>query len=476
MRYAELAARGAGASARLVPRRRRLSAPGAAHNWCENIKFSHKHWATPETLQELQAAVVAAASVRVLGSGHSFSAVCDSEDTLVSLAFMRDVLGVTVVDEDAMFVSVEGGATLGDVVRHLAPRGFALKNIPSLPHVTVAGALATATHGTGLRPGLEGGMPSACREIEFVTADGSLARYARGDAAFGASVVHLGALGVVSRVALDVVPSYEVEQRVYEEVDLDLFLPRFEEVARAVDSLTVGINFGQQAALLWMRYFDRPDGRGTPPPPPADALLGGRLRAAAIPFYESAGEVRGTRRGAWHDVPSFFMEGMRETNMPNVAMQSEYFVPLGRASEALHAVRRVASAWPGWPASEARAELHAGVPVFHCEVRAIAADGLAGACPFGDRDSVSIHFTWGGWEHRERILQMVAELEAALRPFGPRPHFGKLNTLRADEIGAAYGGARLDAFRERCAAHDPRGKFRNPLLRSQIWGEGEFGY
>ena len=266
MRYAELAARGAGASARLVPRRRRLSAPGAAHNWCENIKFSLKHWATPETLQELQAAVVAAASVRVLGSGHSFSAVCDSEDTLVSLAFMRDVLGVTVVDEDAMFVSVEGGAPLGDVVRHLAPRGFALKNIPSLPHVTVAGALATATHGTGLRPGLEGGMPSACREIEFVTADGSLARYARGDAAFGASVVHLGALGVVSRVALDVVPSYGVGQRVYEEVDLDLFLPRFEEVARGVDSLTVGINFGQQAALLWMRYFDRPDGRGTPPP------------------------------------------------------------------------------------------------------------------------------------------------------------------------------------------------------------------
>lgn len=455
------------------------AAPGQRSNWCENVPLAHRAFAAPESVPELQDMTRDASRLRVLGSGHSFSSLCRSEDTLVSLAFMRNILEIEVRSETDCIVHVEGGATLGDVVRHLAPRGFALRNIPSLPHVTVAGALATATHGSGLQSGAEGGLPSMCQAIEFVAADGELVAYERGrDAEFAAAVVHLGALGPVSRVALACVPAFEVVQHVYGGVDLDEMLPRFEELARSVDSLTVGANLGagggRGAGMLWMRYFDRADGRGTPPPPaPPPTLLGGALRHEPVPFYESQLGVPATRTGPWHDVPSFFMDGMRDVNMPRVACQSEYFVPLGRAAEALHAAREVARRWPGWPASEAWADMNREVPVFHCELRAIPRDQLSGMSPFAARDSCSIHFTWGGWEHAPRIRHMVAELEAAIKPFGALPHLGKLNFFSSAELRAAYPAGAVDEFTALARSHDPNGKFFNALLRAQLLGEGE---
>ncbi|KAL3933754.1 MAG: hypothetical protein SGPRY_000149 [Prymnesium sp.] len=303
--------------------RRRQTAPGAASNWAENVAFSHTAFRCPETVNELQDVVAAADKLRVLGSGHSFSSLCRTDDTMVSLAFMRNVLGVEVGETDM--------ATLGDVIKYLAPRGFALKNIPSLPHITIAGALATATHGSGLQPGAEAGLPSMCNAIEFVTHDGNLVAYERGQPgtspSFSSAVVHLGALGVVSRVSLDVVPSFTVDQRVYTDVNLDILFANFEDVARSVDSLTVGINFGVQKGMLWMRYFEREDGLGTPPPQPSEALCeqlltsGAKLRMEPVPFYESQRGVKATRRGPWHDVPSFFMDDGVEVNMPRVALQ-----------------------------------------------------------------------------------------------------------------------------------------------------------
>lgn len=436
-----------------------MSAPGASRNWCENVAFHHERFAAPETLEDVQSAVAAATALRALGSGHSFSALCRSEGTLLSLAYMRQ-LTIDVVDEEDISVRCDGGATVGDVVKALAARGMALRNVPSLPHVTVAGALATSTHGSGVGPRAPGSLAAACRAIDFVTADGSVASYARGDADFAAAVVHLGALGVVSSVTLDVVPEYAVDQRVYEDVPVDAIVPRLGELAASVDSLTVGLNLGAGTGLLWLRYFEG----GVPPPEKAFEFLGGRLRARPVPFYESAEGVKATCETPWHDAPSFFMDGLREVNMPHVACQSEYFVPLEDASAALAAVSGVAAKWPGWPTDEA--DLSADVPVFHCELRAVGRDGLAGLAPFGDRDTLSIHFTWGPWAHRTQILGMIFSLEAALLPFAPRPHFGKLNMMRA--IG--YPAAAVDAFRGLADRHDPAGKFRNALVRRQVWG------
>ena len=446
--------------------RRLAGAPGASLNWCENVAFTHNRWAAPSDLAELRQVVSSASRLRVLGSGHSFSALCCSEETMVSLAFMNNILEVEIRDENDMRVHIEGGATIGDVVKYLAPRGFALKNIPSLPHITVAGGLATATHGSGMKAGMEAGLPSMCCELEFILHDGETRRYRRGeDEEFPAAVVSLGALGPVSRIALDVVPSYTVDQRVYESVPLDPLFDHLHELAYAVDSLTLGINFGTDTALVWNRYFEG----GTAAPPLETELLGGKLRRKPVPFYESQVGVPSTCVGPWHDVPSFFMDEGREVNMPKVDLQSEYFVPLEEAVEALEAVRRVASRWPSWPSSESWEVLNSGeISVFHCEVRVIPRDNLSGLSPFADQDSLSIHFTWGDWSHEAAIKIMITELEQVLRPFRVRPHFGKLNFLSVEDLRAAYPAGNMDAFLALCHEHDPHGKFQNALFERQV--------
>lgn len=166
------------------------------------------------------------------------------------MAFMNKVLDLEIRNEDSMLVHLQGGCTLGDLIKFFAPRGLELRNIPSLPHVTVTGALATATHGSGLGGRHPAALTSQCAdsEIDFVTHDGRVLSYTRKDEdlqQFHTALVHLGALGVVSRVSLEVIPSYSVDQRVYEAVSLGLLFSRFDALAKSVDSLTLGISFGQ---------------------------------------------------------------------------------------------------------------------------------------------------------------------------------------------------------------------------------------
>merc|ERR1712078_862045 len=143
--------------------------------------------------------------------------------------------------------------------------------------------------------------------------------------------------------------------------------------------------------------------------------------------------------------------------MPRVACQSEFFVPMEHASSALQAVREIARCWPGWPTSEALEDLHRRIPVFHCEVRAIPADGLSGMSPFADRNTCSIHFTWGSWTHRTRILEMISEVESVIKPYLARPHFGKINLFSAADIAHAYSKESISGFLALCQRHDPEG-------------------
>lgn len=371
-------------------------------------------------------------------------------------------------------------------VEYLAPRGFATKNIASLPHVTVAGVLATGTHGTGLTPGYEGCLTAQCAAIEFVTADGQLRMYKKGDKDFPLAVVHLGALGVVSRVTLDVVPAFTVTQHVYRgHIPLQRLFGAYHSLAHSCDSFTTGINFGTGEVTLWLRYFQGVPGGHTPPQdPPPPTLLGGdaegqgeaclHLLQGRVPFYElgpGAEGVQTTRTGPWHDVPTFFMDGGKERDMPCVALQSEFFVPLDRAAEALEATAHTAAQWPGWlHADNAKGTEYEAIPlVFHCEVRCVASDGLAGLSPFADRPALAIHFTWGHAPYTPHIMELVAQLQDSLRPFGVRPHWGKLNSLVCPELEGLYPPGALAAFRALAKEHDPQGKFINGYLKGQLF-------
>jgi xylitol oxidase len=160
----------------------------AASNWAGNYEYrAHR----PATLEQVQEIVAAARQVRVLGSRHSFNAIADSTE-LISL---DDLPPDVVIDHAAGTVSCAAGVRYSELAQALAVEGRALHNLASLPHVSVAGAVATATHGSG---DANGNLATAVARLELVTSDGELLTVERGAEDFDGLVVGLGALGAVS--------------------------------------------------------------------------------------------------------------------------------------------------------------------------------------------------------------------------------------------------------------------------------------
>ena len=476
-------------------------------NWAECVRFGGGDIVSPGSAAELASAVAAARHCRVVGSGHSFSPIvdCATDDngsgggggggggggnTLVSLAYMSRVHGI---DADRMTVAVDGGATLGSVCRYLAARGAALANLPSFPQLTVGGALATATHGSGR---MHRNLASQVAALELVVADGSTRRFERGGGGEGGHgeeqpalddvVIGLGCLGVASRVELDIVPAYAVCNRVHGGMPLDAYIDAFEELHDPAhcDSIAAFVDFGAAGGdgvvdSLWVRHKVNVSGGGggelheeellpsssaLPPPPPS--LRGAPLHVEPLPFFESH-EWRATSgMYPWHAGLMYFMDqNGRDVPMTHLALQTEHFVDIKDAAAALRATREVARRWPGWGSWDGRTPESAG-PVLAAELRVVAGDKAAMSPHYG-RDSLGIHFTFG--PHIGTVLDLVAELEQALAPFAPRPHWGKLFSAGAEQVQAAHA-ATFDTFVARCADHDPDGKFRqNPWLQHHVF-------
>jgi xylitol oxidase len=181
-------------------------------NWSENVDFKHASLKLPSDASELAEIITGVppgGRVRVVGSAHSFNEICDAGEgeTLICLANMGVIHDI---DVENMTVTVQGGVTYGNLCRFLAKRGCALSMLASLPHITVAGAISTGTHGSGLG---HCNLASQVSALEIVQADGARVRLARADAdpsAFKAAAVSLGCLGAISEITLDVVPEYEV--------------------------------------------------------------------------------------------------------------------------------------------------------------------------------------------------------------------------------------------------------------------------
>ena len=173
-------------------------------NWAGNLTYSTSVLHTPSKLDELQEIVRRAGKLRTLGSRHSFNNIGDSDGELIS---MRKLARVIEINAAAKTVTVEGGITYGELCPLLDAAGFALHNLASLPHISVVGACTTATHGSG---NTNKNLASAVVALEIITASGEIVTYGRGEPGFDGAVVGLGALGVVSKVTLDIQPRFEV--------------------------------------------------------------------------------------------------------------------------------------------------------------------------------------------------------------------------------------------------------------------------
>lgn len=408
-------------------------------NWAGSYAYRARALHRPVTVEEVRAIVARAPRVRVLGSRHSFTDIADSEE-LIALDAMP---AAVTVDHAAGTVSVGAGVTYGALAEALKPEGLALHNLASLPHVSVAGAVATGTHGSGDR---NGSLATAVAGLELVTSDGDVADVARRDADFAGLVVGLGALGAVTRVTLDVEPAYEVRQRVYEGLPWEALLGRFDEIAAGGYSVSVFTEWGETAGQVWVKS------RVTEAPEIASDELFGAV-AAAVERHPILGSDPAActpqlgRPGAWSDRLPHFRMGFTPSHGDE--LQSEYFVPRRHAIAAIEAVRALAG--------RVRPVLQVS------EIRTVAADRLW-MSPQYDRDSAAIHFTWR--RDQAAVERVLADLEAALQPFEARPHWGKLFLAGAADAAAGY--ERLPDFARLVERMDARRAFRNDWLARHV--------
>lgn len=257
-------------------------------NWAGNVRYAARAFHRPTSVDELRRLVAGSNRIRAVGSGHSFNRFGDTDGDLVTLAGLPPVVDL---DRERGQVTVSGAMRYGDLARHLHTQGYALANLASLPHISVAGAVATATHGSGQT---HGNLASAVAGLELVTADGDLLRVDRGADTFAGMVVGLGALGLVTRVTLDVVPTFELRQY----VRLDLDREALDEALGSAYSVSVFTDFrspgcARCGASRW-RTSRHPRRTGWAPPRPTrpgTRCSGCRWRTAP---RSSASRARGT--------------------------------------------------------------------------------------------------------------------------------------------------------------------------------------
>jgi alditol oxidase len=408
-------------------------------NWGGNYTYRARTIHRPTTLEQVQELVAAAPRVRVLGSRHSFTDVGDSEELVALEALPADV----VVDHAAGTVSVCAGARYGELAEALSAEGVALHNLASLPHISIGGAIATATHGSG---DANGNLATAVAALELVGSNGEVVTASRGDPDFDGLVVGLGALGAVTRVTLDVEPAYEVRQRVFEGLSWSALFEHFDEIAASGYSVSVFTRWGEALDQVWVKS------RVGPGAEQVSGDLFGAL-AATVERHPILGldPVNCTPQlgvaGWWADRLPHFRMGFTPSNGEEI--QSEYHVPRRHAIAAIEALRGVADVV---------------VPVLQvCEFRTIAADRLW-MSPQYERDTMAIHFTWR--REPRAVARALVEIEAALAALEARPHWGKAFVAEGATIGALY--ERLPDFIELAERLDPRGAFRNAWLQARV--------
>ena len=449
-------------------------------NWSENIRFASGTLHAPRRVEALQEIVRASRKVRVLGARHSFNdaAAIDGQVDVdgtqevtgeASWAYisLEDLDTPVTFDSERGTVTCSGGITYGELCTRMHAEGVALHNTASLPHITVAGACSTATHGSGDG---NGNLATAVVSLEIVTADGELKtlNLEEDDETFEGSVVALGGLGVVTRMTLATQPAFSMQQYVYEDLPSAALYENFDGIMSGAYSVSLFPDWqGGKVNQVWFKHRTGLMGvRGSGEEAglePVDLGLPAELhgaRAAAtdlhpVPGFSTEGlTVQMGVPGAWHDRLHHFQ--IDSTPASGDELQTEYFVPRRYAVPAVQAVEGLWDRFKGM--------------LWISEIRSVAADRLWLSQSYGT-PTIGIHFSWRkNWPAVREAMPLVEE---ALAPFEVRPHWGKLFTISPDEVQAAY--PRMADFRALLESVDPEGKFRNGYLDRYVFGQGTKG-
>ena len=411
-------------------------------NWAGNVTFGAERHDAPGTIEELSELVSRSRKIKVQGSRHSFNTIADSDDTLVSLKYFNQI---GEPDPATRSVSIGGGVTYGELAVHLQERGWAVSNLASLPHISVIGACATATHGSGRK---NQNLSNQLLDLEVMGPDGNIGHVPAGSEQAKLAAIGLGSIGVITAATVKIEPSFQVRQWVYGDLPFDVVSEDIDAIASQGYSVSLFTNWvGDHIDQVWIK--DREDGSFTGP----ETLLGAKRADQKLHPLREMDPVNCTDQlgvsGPWSERLAHFK--LEFTPSAGEELQSEFFVDFQFASEAISALRQLGS------------EL--APLLFVSEIRFVAADDLPMSPAFGS-DVVALHFTWRPmWE---QVRAVLPKIEAALTPFGARPHFGKLFTVPPSRLAEVY--PRLSQLKAYAHQVDPEGKFMNDFLVSRVFG------
>jgi len=419
--------------------------PQSRTNWAGNYIYSTDNLDEASTVDDVMHSIRGHSHLKALGARHSFNGIADSTVGQISLKHLDQIK----LDAKARTVTVGAGVTYGQLAPYIDSRGFAVHNLASLPHISVVGACATATHGSGNN---NGNLSTAVRAMEIVTANGEVVTFSReklGDK-FQGTVVGLGALGVITKIALEVQPSFQMTQMVYENLSFSQFERHLDDIFASGYSVSIFTDWqDHRATQVWIKRRVGQPAHGDP----KEAFYGAtpatrNLHPLAGHSAENCTEQMGVP-GPWYErLPHF---RMNFTPSSGAELQSEYFVPRDKGYAAILAVEQL------------RDEITPHL--FITEFRTIAADDLW-ISPCYQRPSMTLHFTWKPqWPEVKRVLPLIEE---KLAPFGARPHWAKLFTMPSARLRSQY--AKMPAYREIINEYDPVKKFRNEFIDRNIYG------
>jgi xylitol oxidase len=424
-------------------------AAGAAddklQNWSGNIEYSTEQLYAADSLEQVRDYVKKQNKLKVLGSRHCFNTIADSKDDFLSLKPMSEVLAL---DPVARTVTVGAGITYGVLAPLIDAKGFALHNLASLPHISVAGAISTATHGSGEK---NGNLATSVSGLQIVTAAGDvleLSRVKDGDT-FRGAVVGLGALGVITSITLDIEPTFTMRQYVYENMPFDEMKNNFDAIEASAYSVSLFTDWqNRRFTEVWLKCrVDAVPAFSAPP-----EFFGATLATENLHPIRGLSAVNCTEQmgvpGPWYERLPHFRMGF--TPSAGNELQSEYFVPRREAVDAILAIDNLRDL--------------VSPHLLISEIRAIAADDLWMSTAH-DRQSITIHFTWKpDWPAVRQVLPVI---EKELAPFDARPHWGKLFTTSPSTLKSLY--QKMPDFIELSNKYDPHGKFRNDFLNANIF-------
>jgi alditol oxidase len=411
-------------------------------NWAGNLEYSTANVHYPTSVEEVQSLVRRSDKVKALGSRHCFNDIADSKFALIGMEKMNKIVSI---DKVAKTVTVEGGMNYGQLCPYLETHGFALHNLASLPHISVAGACTTATHGSGVK---NANLSTSVKALEFVAADGTVHTLSERDNTekFMGAVVGLGAIGIITKVTLAVQPSFLVKQYVFEGLPLSEASANFAKIMASGYSVSLFTDWQKNSINeVWvkLRSDEKFDGQNEFfAARPATKNLHPIVELSAENCTEQMGVA-----GVWYERLPHFKMGF--TPSSGKELQAEYFVPAKNAVDAIMAIQKMGK--------------QIGPHLFISEIRTIAADKLW-LSPAYNEDMVAIHFTWK--QDWASVSALLPQIEKELSPYNMKPHWGKLFTLTKSVLSSRY--PKMQDFRKLVNEYDPGGKFVNDYLKNYV--------